>query len=68
VHQQLDNYDRWQLVSFNDNAPIMVRPNAKGKITGAIRWRAAWSRFFFEDRIAPVTQTEYKQALEHADH
>jgi len=68
VHQQLDDYDRWQLVSFNDNAPIMVRPNARGKITGATRRRAAWSRFFFEDRIAPVTQTEYKQALEHSHH
>lgn len=68
VHQQLDEYDRWQLVSFTDNAPIMPRPNQKGKITAGIRWRAAWSRFFFEDRIAPVTQTEHKQALEHSHH
>jgi ubiquinol-cytochrome c reductase cytochrome b subunit len=68
VHQQLNDYDRWQLVSFNDNAPIMVRPNERGKITGSMRRRAAVSRFFFEDRIAPVTQTEYKQALEHSQH
>jgi ubiquinol-cytochrome c reductase cytochrome b subunit len=66
--QQLNDYDRWQLVSYNDNAPIMVRPNERGKITGSMRRRAAVSRFFFEDRIAPVTQTEYKQALEHSQH
>jgi ubiquinol-cytochrome c reductase cytochrome b subunit len=68
VHQQLNDYDRWQLVSFNDNAPIMVRPNERGKITGSMRRRAAVSRFFFEDRIAPVTKTEYKEALEHVNH
>jgi ubiquinol-cytochrome c reductase cytochrome b subunit len=68
VHQQLDAYDRWQLVSYNDNAPIMLRPNPQGKITGGMRLRASMSRFFFEDRIAPVSQEEYKQALEHAHH
>jgi ubiquinol-cytochrome c reductase cytochrome b subunit len=46
----------------------MVRPNERGKITGSMRRRAAVSRFFFEDRIAPVTQTEYKQALKHSQH
>jgi ubiquinol-cytochrome c reductase cytochrome b subunit len=68
VHEQIDEYERWQLVSFNDNAPIMLRPNPRGRITAGMRNRANWSRFFFEDRIAPVTQTEYKQALEHAHH
>ncbi len=68
VHEQLSEYERWQLVSFTDNAPIMVRPNDRGRITAGIRWRSRWSRFFFEDRVAPVTQTEYKQALEHAHH
>ena len=68
VHQQLDAYDRWQLVSYNDNAPIMLRPNPQGKITTGMRLRASLSRFFFEDRIAPVTQEEYKLALEHAHH
>ena len=68
VHQQLDAYDRWQLVSYNDNAPIMLRPNPQGKITGGMRMRASMSRFFFEDRIAPVSQEEYKQALEHTHH
>ncbi|MCX6494869.1 MAG: ubiquinol-cytochrome c reductase cytochrome b subunit [Actinobacteria bacterium] len=68
VHEQLDAYTRWQLVSFNDNAPIALKPNPKGKITAGARVRVSLSRFFFEDRIAPVTQTEFKEALEHAQH
>ena len=68
VHEQLDDYTRWQLVSFNDNAPIALKPNPKGKITAGARVRVSLSRFFFEDRIAPVTQTEFKEALEHAQH
>jgi ubiquinol-cytochrome c reductase cytochrome b subunit len=68
VHEQLDAYTRWQLVSFNDNAPIALKPNPKGKITAGARARVSLSRFFFEERIAPVTQTELKEALEHAQH
>jgi ubiquinol-cytochrome c reductase cytochrome b subunit len=68
VHEQLDDYIRWQLVSFNDNAPIALKPNPKGKITAGARARVSLSRFFFEERIAPVTQTELKEALEHAQH
>jgi ubiquinol-cytochrome c reductase cytochrome b subunit len=68
VHQQLDDYDRWKLVSFNDNAPLMLRPNPNGKITGGMRARARLSQWFFEDRIAPVTPTEHKLELEQAHH
>jgi len=68
VHEQLDEYTRWQLVSFNDNAPLQLKPNPVGKITAAQRVRVSMSRFFFEDRIAPVTPTEYQAALEHSSH
>ncbi len=68
VHEQLNAYDRWKLVSYNDNAPIMLRPNDQGKITAGMRMRANLSRFFFEDRIAPVSKEEYKEALEHSHH
>lgn len=68
VHEQIDEYERWQLVSFSDNAPIMLRPNPRGRITTSMRARARWSRFFFEDRIAPVSKTEHLQALEHTHH
>ncbi|NEM90033.1 cytochrome b N-terminal domain-containing protein [Galbitalea soli] len=58
VHEQLTDYERWRLVSFDSYAPLMVRPNARGRITAAQRTRAALSNWFFEDRIAPVTATE----------
>jgi len=58
VHEQLDDFERWKLVSFDEYQPIMVRPNDQGKITVSQRLRASLSRWFFEDRIAPVTQNE----------
>jgi len=58
VHQPLDEYDRWRLVSQESYAPLMLRPNSRGKITVGQRVRASLSRWFFEDRIAPVTKGE----------
>nr|WP_307807553.1 ubiquinol-cytochrome c reductase cytochrome b subunit [Naasia sp. SYSU D00948] len=58
VHQPLDEYERWRLVSFNDYKPLMIRPNARGQISPFERVRAVLSRWFFEDRIAPVTRGE----------
>jgi len=66
VHEQLSDYERWRLVSFDDYAPLMVRPNAKGKITFGTKVRGVLTRWFFEDRIAPVTQKELEAA--HHDH
>ncbi len=62
VHQQLDDYDRWRLVSYHDYKPLMIRPDARGRITLAQRLRAGISRWFFEDRISPVTKGEIEQA------
>ena len=58
VHEQLSEYERWKLVSFDDYKPLMIRPNKQGRITVAQRVRAVLSRWFFEDRIAPVTKSE----------
>ena len=58
VHEQLDEYERWRLLDFNEYEPLMVRPNANGKITALQRARASASSFFFEDRIAPVKRSE----------
>ena len=62
VHEQLDDYERWKLVSFDEYTPLMIRPNEQGKITAAQRIRAAASSWFFEDRISPVTRTELERA------
>lgn len=66
VHQPVDEYERWELVSYADSKPLMIRPDAQGRITAGQRFRAGVSRWFFEDRIAPVSQTELEQA--HGDH
>ncbi|MGO2659883.1 cytochrome bc1 complex cytochrome b subunit [Mycetocola reblochoni] len=58
VHEPLDEYERWRLVSFESHAPVILRPNAEGKITNKARLRSALSRWFFEDRIAPATKKE----------
>ena len=65
VHEQLDDYERWRLVSFNEYSPLMIRPDADGRISGAQRTRAALSRWFFEDRIAPATKTEVQRSDHH---
>ncbi|MEJ3403108.1 cytochrome bc complex cytochrome b subunit [Rathayibacter sp. YIM 133350] len=68
VHEPLDEYERWRLVSYGDYKPLMIRPNAQGRITVGQRMRASLSRWFFEDRIAPVTTTELAAAHGHAHH
>ncbi|TFC27898.1 ubiquinol-cytochrome c reductase cytochrome b subunit [Cryobacterium sp. TMT2-18-3] len=65
VHQPVDEYERWKLVSYNDYKPLMIRPNAKGKITAGQKARAGLSRWFFEDRIEPVSTTELERAHDH---
>ena len=68
VHEPLDEFEQWKLVDFKDYQPTLARPNAAGKITLRARLRAGLSRFYFEDRIAPVTQTEIEEAHHHGDH
>ena len=67
VHEQLTDYERWRLVSYEDFKPLMVRPDAQGRISPATRVRAALSNWFFEDRIAPVSATELEQS-HHSGH
>ena len=67
VHEQLSEYERWKLTSFVDYKPLMIRPNADGKITVNQRARAAVSRWFYEDRISPVTRAEI-EAQSHDHH
>ena len=61
VHEQLDDYERWKLVAHDEYQPLMIRPDANGRITVRQRVRAGLSRWFFEDRVAPVTQRELEE-------
>jgi len=67
VHEQLTDYERWRLVSFEDYKPLMLRPNSKGQITTLERVRSSLSGWFFEDRITPVTATEL-ESQHHSGH
>ena len=68
VHEPLDKYELYKLVDFKDYEPVLARPNKDGKITAMGKFRAALTRFYFEDRISPVTKTELEEARHHADH
>ena len=72
VHEQLDEYERWRLLDFQEYEPLMVRPDARGRISPVQRVRASVSTFFFEDRIAPVRRSEldasHHDSIESADH
>ncbi len=65
VHEPLDEYDRWKLVAHENYKPLMIRPDARGRISVGQRLRAVASRWFFEDRIEPVTRTEIEQSQHH---
>ncbi|WP_105565368.1 cytochrome bc1 complex cytochrome b subunit [Microbacterium halophytorum] len=68
VHKPVDVYERWKLIPDSEYEPLIVRPNDEGRITGSQKFRAALSRWFFEDRLAPITQTELEHAEEHQAH
>lgn len=65
VHEQLDEYERWRLLDYNDYQPLTVRPNDEGRITVGTRLRAGVSRWFFEDRVLPVDAKELEGASKH---
>jgi ubiquinol-cytochrome c reductase cytochrome b subunit len=62
VHEPLEEFELYKLVDFKAYQPTLARPNAQGKITIRARIRAGLSRFFFEDRIMPVTASELEAA------
>ncbi|MGK7223180.1 cytochrome bc1 complex cytochrome b subunit [Kocuria flava] len=65
VHEPLDEYKRYRLVDYQDRQVIPAQPNGKGKITGTEKLRGRMSRWFFEDRVAPVTPAELEAAHHH---
>ncbi|MFP3465664.1 cytochrome b [Leifsonia sp. SIMBA_070] len=65
VHEQLSDYERWRLVSFESYEPLMLRPNRRGKITATERMRAGLSRWFFEDRLVPPSRGELESGHDH---
>jgi ubiquinol-cytochrome c reductase cytochrome b subunit len=68
VHQPVDQYDRWKLIDVDGYEPLVVRPNAKGRIPWSENLRSSLSRWFYEDRLSPLTHTEVAAADAHQHH
>lgn len=64
VHKPIGEYQRLRLTRAPDYRPLVLRPDERGAVPPAQRLRARLSRFFFEDRVAPVTELP----LESSDH
>ena len=70
VHKPLTEFERWTLVQHDVHRPLeldhleddhgVARPNARSE-----KRRAKLSRFFFEDRVEPVTPAELAAAQAH---
>lgn len=65
IHEPLNDYERWRLVSFESHRPMIARPDDDGRIRFSTKFRAWMSRWFFEDRIEPVTPKELESHNEH---
>jgi ubiquinol-cytochrome c reductase cytochrome b subunit len=69
VHAPLDEYSRWVLVSHEPLRPIELPPpydenGVRRPGSRFDRMRQRLSRFFFEDRVEPVTPAELEEAHE----
>ena len=68
VHEPLDEYKRYNLVNYESHGVLPAEADANGHVTRTEKARGRLSRFFFEDRVAPVTPAELEAAHSHAHH
>lgn len=73
VHRPLDEHERWLRVQHEPRRPLEIEPREdehgvrrKGYALDAFRARV--SRFFYEDRVEPVTPVELAAAHVHGEH
>jgi ubiquinol-cytochrome c reductase cytochrome b subunit len=73
VHTPLDEQERWLRVNYEAPAPLAIasKTDARGvKRKGYAsdkRWQGL-SRFFYEDRVSPVSPAEVEAAHSHGEH
>jgi len=72
-HAPMSDYDRWTLVQHDNYVPLEPGPatdangvKRKGALLGNVQRRL--SRFYFEDRVEPVTPTDLAAAHSHGAH
>lgn len=73
VHRPLDENERWLRVQHEPRRPIAILPaederGVRRKGYAADRRRSRLSRFFYEDRVEPVTPSELAAAQSHGHH
>ncbi|MFJ3405181.1 cytochrome bc complex cytochrome b subunit [Promicromonospora sp. NPDC090134] len=73
VHTPLDEQERWLRVNYEAPAPLAIAPKTdargvKRKGYGADKRWQGLSRFFYEDRVSPVTPAEVAAAHSHGEH
>ena len=66
-HERLDDFRLYKLVGFENKKPIPAQPGRDGKIKAAEKQRAKFNRWFYEERVEPVTREELAEAKSH-DH
>jgi ubiquinol-cytochrome c reductase cytochrome b subunit len=54
VHGHVDDHERYRLAGPEQAHPFEARPRPDGRLRLTDRLRARASRFFFEDRLAPL--------------
>ncbi|GIG55591.1 cytochrome bc1 complex cytochrome b subunit [Demequina activiva] len=70
VHEPLDAQETWLRVSYENYTPLEIEPerNDHGVARNGYRWdrfKQRLSRFYFEERIEPVTPAELEAARHH---
>ncbi|MFD6445741.1 cytochrome bc complex cytochrome b subunit [Promicromonospora sp. NPDC060204] len=73
VHTPLDEQERWLRVNYEAPGPLAIAPKTdargvKRKGYGADKRWQGLSRFFYEDRVSPVTPAEVAAAHSHGEH
>ena len=68
VHAPVDEYKRYKLVSFDSPEALSAQADVNGHVSKGEKGRAWASKFFFEDRVAPVTPAELEEAHSHGHH
>ncbi len=74
VHKPLNEQERWLRVNYEAHAPLPLdeqpyhEDGTKNKKYRSAKRRSALSRFFYEDRIEPVTPAELEAAHHHEPH
>ena len=73
VHEPLTPQERWVLVQHDGYRPLELPPDVdengvRRRGARKDKWRQKLSRFYFEDRVEPVTPSEIEEAHAHDQH